>query len=79
MSHTRIKICGLTQPDEAIHAIESGAGALGLNFYPKSPRFIDTDTAREIIAALPIFSQAVGLFVNSALAMKFVQRPRCWV
>ena len=64
MSHTRIKICGLTQPDEAIDTFEAGADAIGFNFYPKSSRFIDLETARSIIEALPILSQTVGLFVD---------------
>lgn len=61
----RIKICGLTRPDEAVCAAQAGADWLGLNFHPDSPRRIDEGTAAAIIAALPATSQAVGLFVNS--------------
>jgi phosphoribosylanthranilate isomerase len=63
---TRIKICGITRPEDARVAFESGADAIGLVFYAPSPRNIDPDAARAIIAAIPPFTTAVGLFVDPA-------------
>jgi phosphoribosylanthranilate isomerase len=60
----RIKICGLTQADEALACIAAGADWIGLNFHPASPRFVDVAKAREIVAALPQPSRVVGLFVD---------------
>ena len=61
---TRVKICGITRPEDAIVAARSGADAIGLVFYEKSPRYIDQDTARLIIDSLPAYVTIVGLFVN---------------
>ncbi len=61
-----IKICGITRPEDARAVAEAGADAIGLNFYPPSPRAIDRDRARAIIAALPPAMVKVGLFVNAA-------------
>lgn len=62
----RIKICGITQVVDALAAARAGADAVGLNFYPKSPRFIAHGQARQIIDALPHEVVKVGLFVNAA-------------
>ena len=61
---TRIKICGITRSGDAADAARAGADAIGLVFYPPSPRFLSTERAREIRDALPPFVQAVALFVN---------------
>lgn len=60
----RIKICGLTRVDEALACVQAGADCIGLNFHASSPRFVEPPQAREIVAAIPRPSQAVGLFVN---------------
>lgn len=62
---TRIKICGLTSPEDVMAAIEAGADALGFVFYRKSPRHVTPEAARALVAALPPFVAKVGLFVNA--------------
>ena len=61
---TRIKICGITRTQDARDAAEAGADAIGLVFYPPSPRYLSTERAAEIRDALPPFVQSVALFVN---------------
>lgn len=63
-----IKICGITNRDDALLAVQAGADAIGLNFYPPSPRFVSLETARQIIAALPNEIVKVGVFVNATAA-----------
>ena len=65
---TRIKIFGITRPGDARAAAEAGADAIGLVFYPQSPRFLSTERAVEIRDALPPFVQTVALFVNADAA-----------
>ena len=62
--HIRTKICGITRPQDAICVANCGADAIGLVFYPNSPRYVKHDVARQIIQALPPFISVVGLFVN---------------
>jgi phosphoribosylanthranilate isomerase len=64
---TRIKICGLTRPEDLAAAVAAGADAVGFVFYPSSPRFIDAKRAGALIALLPPFIAPVGLFVNPSL------------
>jgi phosphoribosylanthranilate isomerase len=61
---TRIKICGITRAQDACAAAQAGADAIGLVFYPTSPRYLGTERAVEIRDALPPFVQTVALFVN---------------
>jgi phosphoribosylanthranilate isomerase len=65
---TRTKICGLTRVDDALHAAYCGADAIGLVFYPPSPRHLSLDTAAAISAALPAFVTRVALFVDAEAA-----------
>ncbi len=64
-ARTRIKICGITRIEDAMAAAHCGADAIGLVFYPASPRFVDVGRARDIVAALPPFVSRVGLFVDA--------------
>jgi phosphoribosylanthranilate isomerase len=61
-----VKICGITRLADAELAVECGAGALGFVFWPDSPRFIDPDSARAIVATLPPAVIPVGVFVNQS-------------
>ena len=67
LSMVRIKICGVTTAEDARLAADSGADAVGLNFYPKSPRFITPTQAASIVRALPAFTAPVGVFVGMPL------------
>ena len=61
----RIKICGLTRIEDLQAAIDAGADAIGLVFYPPSPRYVDLQTAATLASAVPPFVTIVGLFVNA--------------
>ncbi len=63
----RVKICGITRPEDALHAESAGADALGLNFVPGTKRFISLERAREIVRALGPFVARVGVFQNASL------------
>ena len=60
----RVKICGVTTPEDACLAAELGADAIGLNFYPESPRSISPFAARNILRELPPLVSSVGIFVD---------------
>nr|WP_226382979.1 phosphoribosylanthranilate isomerase [Burkholderia mayonis] len=61
---TRIKLCGLSRPGDVDWAAELGADAIGLVFYPKSPRAVTIEQAAELAKRVPPFVSVVGLFVN---------------
>lgn len=65
---TRIKICGFTRKEDLAAAIDAGADAIGLVFYPSSPRFVDLARAAELARIVPPFVTIVGLFVNADAA-----------
>jgi phosphoribosylanthranilate isomerase len=61
---TQIKICGVTNANDAKMCAELGADMIGFNFYPQSPRYIEPELARQIVETLPSHADAVGVFVN---------------
>ncbi len=65
---TRVKICGITRVEDALSAVEQGADAIGLVFYPPSPRYVSASQAAEIAQVLPAFVSVVGLFVDAPSA-----------
>jgi phosphoribosylanthranilate isomerase len=62
----KVKICGLTNYQDAAAAMDMGADILGFNFYPESPRFVTPEKATEIIKKLPAFVDIAGVFVNDS-------------
>ncbi len=67
-SRTRIKLCGLSRPQDIQAAVEQGADAIGLVFYAKSARYVTPQQAGALVHGLPPYISVVGLFVNASLA-----------
>lgn len=65
----KIKICGITNAEDATLAVAAGADALGFIFHRKSPRFVEPSLVRTIVAGLPPFVLPIGVFVNEAAAV----------
>jgi phosphoribosylanthranilate isomerase len=68
MRRTRIKICGITREQDLAAAARHGADAIGLNFYPPSPRFVELDLAERLAASAPALVSVVALFANADAA-----------
>ena len=64
---TKVKICGITNYDDAVAAMDMGADLLGFNFYSKSPRYLTKEKAAAIIDKLPGFIDTAGVFVNASV------------
>lgn len=82
MSRTRIKICGITRPEDGWAAAQCGVDAIGLVFYEPSPRAVDVAQARAICNALPPLIAPVGLFVNPSpelVRQVLTQVPLAWL
>jgi phosphoribosylanthranilate isomerase len=71
--HLRVKICGVTNSVDAREAAALGADAVGLNFYPDSPRCVDPVTANNVLRELPPFVEAVAVVVNEPLRDVFAR------
>ena len=67
MQRTRVKICGITRPQDAAAVVEQGADALGLVFYPPSPRAVTIEQAQRVVAEVPAFVTVTALFVNPSV------------
>ena len=76
MARVRVKICGITSAADAATAAALGADAIGLNFYPKSARYVYPEIAARIVRELPPFVEPVALFVNEPLAVAFEMARR---
>lgn len=75
----QVKICGLTKIDDAVQCASLGADAVGLVFYPKSPRYVTEALAREICLALPKGIKRVGVFVDETFASIMRKVERCGI
>ncbi|MGZ5202070.1 MAG: phosphoribosylanthranilate isomerase, partial [Telluria sp.] len=64
MQRTRIKICGITRPEDLRSAVSEGADALGFVFYPKSPRYVAPEQFALLSREVPPYVSSVALFVN---------------
>lgn len=76
-AYPQVKICGLTRPDEAEACVQIGADAIGLIFFPKSPRNVTRKQAKRVVTALPQPVASVGVFVNASFAFIMQRVERC--
>lgn len=67
MARTRIKVCGITRKEDVVAVVKEGADALGLVFYPPSPRAVTIDQAKQLVASVPAFVTVTALFVNPSI------------
>jgi phosphoribosylanthranilate isomerase len=76
---TRVKVCGITNLEDALAALEAGAEMLGFNFYARSPRYVPPEEARRVVERLPEGVECVGVFVNEAAPVEVerVAREAC--
>lgn len=63
---TKVKVCGVTRPEDAMLAADLGASAIGMIFWPDSPRAVSADAAQQIVASVPPFVMTVGVFVDQS-------------
>jgi phosphoribosylanthranilate isomerase len=78
----KVKICGITNYDDAVAAMDMGADLLGFNFYPDSPRYVTPEKAERIINKLPGFMDTAGVFVNASVEQIHKTKAVCpldWV
>lgn len=75
----QVKICGLTNPEQALGCIKMGASAIGLVFYPKSPRYVSDAQARRICSVLPRGIRTVGVFVNETFSTIMGKVEKCGI
>jgi phosphoribosylanthranilate isomerase len=78
----KVKICGITNYDDAVAAMDMGADLLGFNFYPGSPRYVTPQRATDIINKLPGFIDIAGVFVNASIEQIHETKDICrldWV
>jgi phosphoribosylanthranilate isomerase len=73
----QVKICGLTHPLEAAQCADLGADAIGVVFFPKSPRHVTSDQARAVVQALPNTVAVVGVFVNATFSFIMTRVEYC--
>lgn len=64
MTHTRVKVCGVTRAEDAVFAVEAGVTLIGLNFVPASPRCVTAETARRLVTAIAGRAEVVGVVAN---------------
>jgi phosphoribosylanthranilate isomerase len=78
-TYPQVKICGLTRPDEAARCAALGTDAIGLVFFPKSPRHVSDDQAKAVVDALPQTAATVGVFVDVDFSTIMARVDRCGI
>jgi phosphoribosylanthranilate isomerase len=67
--HLRIKICGVTTPEDVLACVDAGADAVGVNLYDRSPRYVDLERARALVRSIPPLMAGVGVFVQAPIVV----------